>query len=164
MLKTCLYCDHTYDTINAVRGVCPLCHYLEPKHIQGFVRSKHPLYGRWKHIIDHANVEIDETFKSFYLFTKWFNSKTQNFSDVVMRRKSEDGYTVDNCYVDINNYSGNRRRLFLKLSDTERASLKHLIQQGQSATKIGKVFGVSTKTAQTMVEDHKRHEQMLKYA
>lgn len=164
MLKVCLYCDHTYDSNDAILGKCPLCREIEPKQIQGFTRSKHPLYNRWKLLTGYAGIEYDKTFSTFYLFVKWFNSKTNNLADVVMRRDANAGFTVDNCYVDISNYSGTKRRLFLKLSETERASLKKLISDGHSATKIGKAFGVSTPTAKNLIEDCKRHEQMAKYA
>ena len=164
MQKTCLYCDHIFDTNTVMNGKCPVCHELEPKRIQGYTRSKHPLYGKWIRIKDHALVDFDATFNTFYLFTRWFSRNSTNFQDIVQRRDLSKGFTVDNCYIDINYYPGRKRRLFLKLTDQEKASLKTLVNNGHSVAQIAKLFGVSHPTAQNMIEDHKRHEQMAKYA
>lgn len=164
MLKKCLYCDSTYDPADAIKGKCPMCLEIEPKRIQGYQRSKHPLYARWTQMQNHAMMTYDKTFKSFYLFTKWFSERSTNFSSVVIRRELEKGFTVENCYVDTVGHQGSRTRLFLRLDHHQRVQLKTLVDQGFSENQIAGVFGIAHTTAHRLVEDHKRHEQMAKYA
>ena len=164
MLKICLYCDHNYDTSEAVRGGCPQCFEIEPKHIQGYRRSKHPLYNRWIQMQNFAMMDYDATFKSFYLFTKWFSERSSNFSSIVIRKEPEKGFTIQNCYVDTVGHQGSRTRLFLHLDVHQRQQLKTLVDRGYSENQIAKVFGIAHTTAKRLVEDHKRHEQMVKYA
>ena len=163
MEKMCLYCDRVYDSNEAVKGKCPHCFEIEPKRIQGYQRSKHPLYSRWLQMQNHAMMTYDTTFKNFYLFTKWFSARSTNFSSVVMRKEPENGFTTANCYVDTVGHQGTRTRLFLRLRPEQRQQLKTLVDGGYSESQIAGVFGIAYTTAKRLVEDHKRHEQMAKY-
>lgn len=160
MNKTCHFCDTIYET--NTDHICPVCRGVEPKRIFGYSRSKHPLYPRWKGICQQL-LPRDETFNTFYLFVKWFNSKSKTLSDSVIRRDWNKGFSVENCFVDHQGYAFTKQSTFEKLTPEEHAKLKVCIELGHSVTQISETFYLTYPTAKKLIADFKRHQLMAKY-
>lgn len=127
----------------------------EPRIIEGFKRTYHPLYPRWQRLIHDPYWDCDPIFKSFYSFTQWFNSQFQNqpidHTLVLKRRNQTIPWTIKNTYLS-SNRQNNRQPLFDSLTEQQKQQLNQLIQQNATISRISHVFKIHWETAKRLRE------------
>lgn len=143
---------------------CPICLGVEPKRIEGLMRSRHPLYSRWAQFKSYEVTPPDMTFKYFTLFVKWFRSQTSDSNMQVHMRDSLKGYNVQNCYVDPKKSVFGRKTTLDTFTDIDKENLKTLIEKGFSIAQVAKAFGLNHATAKNLVAEYQRREKLAKYA
>ena len=129
----------------------------EPRIIDGYKRSHHPLYYRWQRMIKDPFWDCDPIFKSFYSFTQWFNNQFHNQFDnqpvnytlVLKRRNQTLPWTIENTYLSSNRQT-NRQPLFDSFTDKQKQQLNLLIAQNATISRISHVFKINWRTAKRL--------------
>lgn len=161
----CLFCNADKNEAyvsNNPNKVCPFCFDKEPTKIDGFTRSRHPLYPRWNQLKERL-IEKDKTFSNFYLFTLWFKKYSTNFQSVIVRCDQAQGFTEKNCYVDTTTRYKGRHSMFSTLTEAEYQVLEKSLLGGSTTLEIAKKFGISFPTAKRLIADYQKHTRMSKY-
>ena len=149
MDKTCIYCDTKYTDRN-----CPNCPGVEPKQIDGYLRTKHPLYQRWLRLRNDYTHECDETFFTFYTFVKWFKTQSTDYTHMLCRRNQNLGWTVDNCFVSANTKK-RRHSFFEKMTMEERQKFYKILDNGFGITQIQDFYNIQHPTAKRLIKEAK---------
>ena len=125
----------------------------EPRIIDGYKRSYHPLYSRWQRMMKDPFWDCDPIFKSFYGFTQWFNSQFHNqpvnYTLVLKRRNQTLPWTIENTYLSTNRQT-NRQPLFDSLTEQQKQQLNQLISQNATISRISHVFKIHRQTAKRL--------------
>ena len=125
----------------------------EPRIIEGYKRTYHPLYYRWQRMMRDPYWDCDLIFKSFYGFTQWFNSQFHNqpvdYTLVLKRRNQTLPWTIENTYLSTNRQT-NRQPLFDSFTEQQKQQLNQLISQNATISRISHVFKINRKTAKRL--------------
>ena len=125
----------------------------EPRIIEGYKRTYHPLYYRWQRMMRDPYWDCDLIFKSVYGFTQWFNSQLPNppvdYTLVLKRRNQTLPWTIENTYLSTNRQT-NRQPLFDSFTEQQKQQLNQLISQNATISRISHVFKINRKTAKRL--------------